>query len=241
MQGKRYFNLSYRPKYPKKDKSKEEFQNTSIPKIQRSVPLKTEDESPLGNFLIRLILCISIFSVIMLMKNSTNKNVFTAYNIIKEWSECNYSLPEEYGLEKLLQVIMYGDLSYVPAMKFPCNGAICVNYGEKNSNGGECLGVMISSDTACDIFSSINGTVTDVGSNAVIGNYITMEADDEVEIIYGCCDKITVFAGDSVDTNTVMAQLSKGNDEKYYMYMEVHVNGRTVDPTLYFTGDGARA
>lgn len=238
MQGKRYFNLSYRAKYPK-NKSKEEPQDTTVPKIQRSVPLKTEDESPLGNFLIRLILCISIFSGIMLMKNSTNKNVFTAYNIIKAWSECNYSLPEEYGLEKLLQVIKYGELSHERALKFPCNGAICVNYGEKNSGGGECLGVMISSDTACDIFSSINGTVTDVGSNDVIGNYITVETDDEVKIIYGCCDKITVFAGDDVDTNTVMAQLSKGNDEKYYMYMEVHINGRAVNPELYFNGDGA--
>lgn len=245
MQGKRYFNLTYRPKYFR-DK-KEEVPNATVSKIQRSVPSKQEDESPLGNFLIRLILCISLFSGIMLMKNSSDQNVVSAYNIIKAWAECNYSVPEEYGIEKFVQAIKQGNLSSVfspdmyPALRFPSNGTISVNYGEKDSNGGECLGIMISSDTECDIFSSINGIITDIGSNGVIGNYITVEADGEVTIIYGCCDRITVSVGDSVDTDTVIAQQAKGKDEKYYMYMEVHINGNTVNPTLYFNGDGKSA
>lgn len=241
MQGKRYFNLTYKPKYS--NDKKEVPPNATISKIQRSVPSKQEEESPLGNFLIRLILCISIFSGIMLMKNSSNKNVSTAYNVIKAWTECNYSIPEEYSVEKFVQAIKSGNLSSVfsphmyPALRFPSDGTISVNYGEKDINGGKCLGIMICSDIECDIFSSIDGVITDIGSNRVIGKYITVEANGDVEIIYGCCDGIIVSVGDSVDTNTVIAQQAKGEDGKYYMYMEVHINGNTVNPTLYFSED----
>lgn len=240
MQGKRYFNLTYRPKYLR-DNSKEEPQDTTVTKIRRSVPSKPEEESPLGNFLIRLILCISLFSGILLMKNSTNMKVNTVYNVIRAWTVCNYSVPDEYGIENLLQAIKHGDWSYFsldtyPKLKFPMDGVISVNYGEKDKNGGTCLGIMVSSDTVCDIFSSIDGKVTDTGSNDVIGEYITVEADGGVKIIYGCCDTIMVSIGDIVDTDTVIAQSAKG-EQYYYMYMELHINGKTVNPTLYFNGD----
>lgn len=243
MQGKRYFNLTYRPRYLR-EKQQEEPQENSIPKIPRSVPQKKETESPLGNFLIRLILCISIFSAVMLMKNSTDKNVTAAYNALKAWSECNYSIPEEYSIEKFVQAIKQGDIlsafspDIYPSLQFPTNGNITVNYGNKDPNGGTCLGIMIESNTKADIFSSSDGTVTDVGNNGVIGNYITVE-DNNLKIVYGCCDDILVSKGDDVDKNTVIAQLAKGNKDKYYMYMEVHMNGNLIDPAFCFGNNGA--
>lgn len=242
MQGKRYFNLTYRPKYLR-DNTKEEHQDTTVTRIQRSVPSKQAEESPLGNFLIRLILCISVFSGILLMKNSTNMNVNAIYNVIRAWSVCNYSAPDEYGMEKLLQAIKHGDWSYMyasdiyPKLKFPMDGVISVNYGEKDKNGGTCFGIMLTSDTVCNIFSSMDGTVTDIGSNDIIGEYITIEADGGIKLIYGCCNAIMVSVGDNVDTDTVIAQPAKG-EQNYFMYMELQINGKTVDPTICFNESG---
>ncbi len=239
MQGKR---LTYRPRCPR-EKERDETQKNGIPKISRGVPQKKEEESPLGNFLIRLILCITIFSAVMLMKNSTNKNVTVVYNTLKAWSECNYSIPEEYSMEKFVQAIKQGDIlsafstGVYPSLRFPANGSITVDYGDKDQNGGTCLGIMIGSNKKEDIFASADGIVTDVGNNGVIGNYITVESDD-LRLVYGCCDGIMVSKGDEVDTNTVIAQLSQGKENGYCMYMEVHMNGKLIDPTFCFDTNG---
>ncbi len=228
----------YEPEETENINTQNQFE--SIPHIPRGISNEAPEESPIGSFLIRTILCITIFSLIMLMKNSVNPNVSAAYNVIRAWSTSNYSIPEEYGLEKFVDAIKSGDFAAVfspisyPSIQFPTKGEVMVHYGEKDNNGAPCLGIMISSTEQNNVLSSINGTVCDIGSSDTLGSYVTVENTAGIKIIYGCCDEIMVTSGDIIDTDTIIAKMSEGNDKKYYVYMEVQSNEKILDPEKCF-------
>ena len=245
---KRIFNLGdtpYRTASTRarrvEESEQSEAQYQSMPKIPRGVSDESANESPIGSLLIRIILCITIFSALMLMKNSADTTVSICYKAIKAWSSCNYSIPEEYGIEKFVAAIKSGDLQSVfspnayPAIRFPAKGNISVHYGDKSSNGAPCLGIIIESDEPNDIIASIEGSVSDIGENEALGKYVTIENDNGVSIIYGCCEDIIVAEGDVIDTDTIIAKMSLGKDNKYYLYMEVQSNGNVINPEKCFS------
>lgn len=233
-------NISYRIAHMKAAVRPE---YTAAPKIPRGTASNTYNESPLGSVLIRIILCITIFSALMLMRNSDNLTATLCYDAIKAWSTCNYSIPEEYGIEKFVSAIKSGDIQSVfypsayPAIRFPANGDISVHYGDKDENGLPCLGIIIEASKQNDIISSIEGTVCNIGENDTLGKFIVIEGDNDIKIVYGCCDNIIVSDGDEIDTDTVLAQMSLGNSGKYYVYMEVQSNNKVVDPEKCFADD----
>lgn len=240
MQGRRYFNLSYnhirRPQ--KQSNPQPNAENEYKNRIPRSVPISREEESFIGGLLIRIIICITIFSAVMLMKNSTDTTVNYVYDALCAWSQCNYSIPEEYSIEKFVEVIKNGKESLIfgdgqDYLKFPTNGSIVLGYGQTDENGAQCFGVLISSSTKQLVMSSHTGSVTEVGSNDVLGNFISVESE-RVKVIYGCCDDIMVSSGDEVDTRTAIASLCEGQNGEYYLYMEVHIDGNVTDPQKCF-------
>ncbi|MBE5817531.1 MAG: M23 family metallopeptidase [Clostridiales bacterium] len=237
----RYFNLSYRqtkrprpaPQQPQAS-SQAEHSN----RIQRGVPKHDEDESFIGSFLIRVIICITIFSAVMLMKNSNDSTVNYVFDALCAWSQCNYSIPEEYSVEKFVDALVNGGSASVfgdeeDYLKFPTEGNVVLGYGQRDQNGAQCFGILISSPTPELVMSSHSGSVTEVGNNNVLGNYVTVESP-RIKVIYGCCDGIIVSNGDAVDTSTAIASLSQGKDGEYYLYMEVHVDGNVLDPQKCF-------
>lgn len=213
---------------------------TVTPKIPRGIA-QNDEESPLGSILIRIILCITVFSALMLMKNSTDVTVSVCYDAIKAWSSCNYSIPEEYGIEKFVSAIKSGDIKSVfypssyPAIRFPTKGNVVVHYGDKSENGSPCLGIIIEASEQNDIVSSVEGNVCSVGENETLGKFIEVESSEGVRIIYGCCDEIIVEEGDIIDTDTVIGKMAPGKSGKYYMYMEVQSNDKIVDPEKCFS------
>lgn len=239
--GKRYFNLSgsvRRGRQTQSDTRADEPQTT--PRIPRGTPYRSE-ESSIGSFLIRVILCITIFSGITMMKNSDDPTVGVLYDALSAWSTCNYSIPEEYGLEKFVSAIKQGDILAVfspdlyPTIQFPTRGEVTVSYGEKTADGAQCLGVMISSDLPNPVKPSAEGVVTQVGENAVLGKYIVIQSGQEVNITYGCCDSIMVSMGDEVDLDTVISQMARGEDGNYHIYMEVRLGEKLIDPEACFS------
>lgn len=245
---KRMFNLgnvayrisNSRIRY-KEPEQQEASQCGTIPKIPKGIPENEAEESPLGSILIRIILCITIFSSIMLMKNSNDDAVSICYDALSAWSTCSYSIPEEYGIEKFVAAIKSGDIVSVfspasfPAIKFPKNGEVIVHYGEKNVNGETCLGIIMESTVQSNIVSSINGSVIETGENETLGKFVTIENKSGVRLIYGCCDDIIVSIGDAVDTDTIIAKTALGKDNKYYMYLEVQNNDNVVNPEKCFS------
>ena len=237
----RYFNLSYRQtKRPRQtvEQPQTNVQAENTNRIQRGIPNSYEEESFIGGFLIRIIICITIFSAVMLMKNSTDSKVNYVYDALCAWSQCNYSIPEEYSVEKFVDALINGDSTSVfgedeDYLIFPTNGDVVLGYGERDQNGAQCFGVLIASSTPELIMSSHAGNVTEVGNNNVLGNYVTVESA-RVKVIYGCCDGIIVSSGDTVDTSTAIASLSQGKDGEYYLYVEVHVDGNVIDPLKCF-------
>ena len=89
---KRIFNLGdtpYRTASTRarrvEESEQSEAQYQSMPKIPRGVSDESANESPIGSLLIRIILCITIFSALMLMKNSADTTVSICYKAIKAW------------------------------------------------------------------------------------------------------------------------------------------------------------
>lgn len=240
---KRIFNLgnvAYRVSHMAESVDRENAEYKNIPKIPRSASSDANNESALGSILIRTILCLTIFSALMLMRNSTDMTVSVCYDAIKAWSVCNYSIPEEYGIEKFVSAIKSGDIQSVfypssyPAIRFPTKGEVSIHYGDKDENGSPCLGVIIEASEQNDIISSTEGVVRSVGKNDTLGNFIVIEGENNVKIVYGCCEDIIASEGDEVDTNTVLAKMAQGNDGKYYVYMEVQSADKVVDPEKCF-------
>ncbi len=190
--------------------------------------------SPLSNFLIRTIFAITIFSCVMLMKNSSDVKVRNIYEAICLWAECSYSVPEEFGIEKFVSLFkddpapVSGNTNVSP-LSFPTHGKVTVHYGDDN-----CRGIIISSGQDEFIFPSASGIVKEVSSSEALGSYIVTECADGVVITYGLLNSIGVDVGDEVDAKTILASMTKGSDESYHAYMEVSINGNTADPELCF-------
>ncbi len=215
--------------------------NHSSNTISRSVPHFEHGSSQFADFLIRLILCITIFSGLMLMKNSTNSTVSVIYDYVSNWTKANYSIPEEYGLDKFVSAIknststsIFSESDY-PSISLPAGCTVNTAYGD-TFNDTVCMGVIFESDTQGNVLASINGTVTHIDSDEIMGNYIVIENESLTKVIIGCCSEIIVSEGDVVDTNTVVSQFLQGAHNKYYFYLEVHQNGIVIDPEKCFKG-----
>ncbi len=237
MYGQRQFNLKNIPQRASRKRlyTDSEPQNT-IPRSSHNV----QEESPLGSILIRMILSLTIFSLIMLMRNSTDKTVNICYDALCAWSTANYSIPEEYGIEKFVSAIKNGSLVEVfspsisyPLLTRPVKGETALAFGEMNNNSA-CLGTLIGSDNAENVFAAFSGEIAEIGENEALGRYIVLQNGDGIKIVYGCTDEVTVLKGDIVDTDTVLAQMSEGKDGRFYIYIEVQVDGKPVDPEKCF-------
>lgn len=241
----RTFNLNGRPYYRRDREEDKPEEDRRIPKIEKSITYE-EQSSGVGSFLIRLILCITVFSSVMLMKNSANTAVGIIYDAVEAWSLCNYSIPEEYSVEKFVDAIKSGDIVSVFSdantleLAKPCNAEAVVHYGDKDINGLSCLGTVLSSEDEKSIVCGIDGTVTDISESASFVQCITVESNG-IKIKYGYCDLPCVSVGDAVTKNTVLASTAKGNDNKYYAYVEVTKNGKLIDPEKCFEKNESNA
>ncbi|MDO8503715.1 MAG: M23 family metallopeptidase [bacterium] len=63
------------------------------------------------------------------------------------------------------------------------------------------------------------------------GNAIVIDHGDGLQSLYGHLSKIMVFEGDEVDTRTIIGEMgSTGRSTGDHLHLEVHKNGRPVNP-----------
>lgn len=113
----------------------------------------------------------------------------------------------------------------------PVNGTIYQDYG-LNKSGDETYynhGIDILSNT--ETVKSISfGTVTQVGNNKKLSNYVVIEEGNKT-IIYGKLNEAFVKEGDNISKGDIIGALSK---ESKLLHFEVWEQGESINPVKLF-------
>ncbi|MBQ9318615.1 MAG: M23 family metallopeptidase [Bacilli bacterium] len=98
-------------------------------------------------------------------------------------------------------------------------------------------GVSYGLDEQFEVLSILNGKVTDIKEDDILGNVITIEHDNDIISVYQSVTDILVKVGDEVNQGDVIAKSSTSNiatDLGNHLYFELIINGVNVDPEDYF-------
>lgn len=120
----------------------------------------------------------------------------------------------------------------------PVHGEITSEYGNRtNPVSGEYLmhsGVDIAASQGTEIRAAYSGIVSDVGSNSVGGNYISLVHKDGSETLYCHCSKIIAEKGDVIRAGETIALVgSTGRSTGPHLHFEISLDGKTENPLLY--------
>lgn len=124
----------------------------------------------------------------------------------------------------------------------PVHGEITSEYGNRtNPVSGEYLmhsGVDIAASQDTEIRAAYSGIVSEVGSNSVGGNYISLVHKDGSETLYCHCSKIIAEKGDVIRAGETIALVgSTGRSTGPHLHFEITVDGKTENPLLYLPNE----
>lgn len=124
----------------------------------------------------------------------------------------------------------------------PVHGEITSEYGNRtNPVSGEYLmhsGVDIAASQGMEIRAAYSGIVSEVGSNSVGGNYISLVHKDGSETLYCHCSKIIAEKGDVIRAGETIALVgSTGRSTGPHLHFEITVDGKTENPLLYLPNE----
>lgn len=124
----------------------------------------------------------------------------------------------------------------------PVHGEITSEYGNRtNPVSGEYLmhsGVDIAASQGTEIMAAYSGIVSEVGSNSVGGNYISLVHKDGSETLYCHCSKIIAEKGDVIRAGETIALVgSTGRSTGPHLHFEITVDGKTENPLLYLPNE----
>lgn len=126
-------------------------------------------------------------------------------------------------------------------LTWPLYGDLIMNYSMDKTVYFKTLGqyrynpaLVIKAEVGTNVFSSANGVVKEVYSNAELGNVIVMEIGEGYELTYGQMDNIAVNAGDVVETGTFLGTVAEPSvyysSEGSNLYMKMTKDGVPVNP-----------
>lgn len=119
----------------------------------------------------------------------------------------------------------------------PVRGSITSRYGSLDSirSYRPHTGTDIAVPTGTPIKACGDGTVTFAGYSSGLGNYIIINHGNNVETYYGHCSKLYVSKGEKVESGKVIAAAgSTGNSSGSHLHLEIHVNGKRINPQSIF-------
>lgn len=97
------------------------------------------------------------------------------------------------------------------------------------------VGVLYQADQKFDVYAILDGTVTEVGKNDLLGNYLKISHDNNIVSLHQILDKITVKKGDTIKQGTKIGESTKNNiKEGNLMLFELTINNKNVNPEKYY-------
>lgn len=101
-------------------------------------------------------------------------------------------------------------------------------------------GVSYGGVDSFDVVSVLDGTVTDVKEDKLLGNVVTIKTNDKVTAIYQSLSNVTVKVNDKVVQGQTIAKSGTSNINKdlgNHLEFELQVNGTFVNPEKYYDKD----
>jgi murein DD-endopeptidase MepM/ murein hydrolase activator NlpD len=100
-------------------------------------------------------------------------------------------------------------------------------------------GMDFTAPTGTDVYSTGNGVVREVKSaRRELGNHIIIDHGFGYQTVYAHLDRFNVRAGQKVKRGDVIGFVgSTGLSTAPHLHYEVHVNGKPVDPAMYYFND----
>lgn len=100
-------------------------------------------------------------------------------------------------------------------------------------------GMDFTAPTGTEVYSTGNGVIKEVKSaRRELGNHIVVDHGFGYQTVYAHLDRFSVRVGQKVKRGDVIGFVgSTGLSTAPHLHYEVHVNGRAVDPALYYFND----
>lgn len=101
----------------------------------------------------------------------------------------------------------------------------------------ENTGVLYSSEEQFDVVSVLDGSVTSITTDDILGNVIEITHSTELITIYHCLGEVAVNVGDAVKQNDVLGKSGKVNLDKGYnnaLLFEVNYKGGIINPNEFY-------
>ena len=98
-------------------------------------------------------------------------------------------------------------------------------------------GVSYSADVSFDVISILDGVVTNITENDLLGNIVEIDHGNGIIGYYQSLTDIVVKKGDNVSQGTVLAKSGLSNiakDLNEHLNFELSINGKLVNPEEYF-------
>ena len=101
----------------------------------------------------------------------------------------------------------------------------------------ENTGVLYNSDEAFDVVSVLDGTVTSITTDEILGNVVEITHSTELITIYHCLSNVAVKVGDTVKQNDVIGTSGEVNIDEGYknaLLFEVNYKGSIINPNEFY-------
>ena len=98
-------------------------------------------------------------------------------------------------------------------------------------------GILYKSDEEFDVVSVLDGTVTDIVADEIMGNIVTVKHSNNLTTIYQSLNEVDVLIGDLIKQGDVIGSSGAkkiDSDSDYMLLFEVIIDGEYVNPDTFY-------
>ena len=98
-------------------------------------------------------------------------------------------------------------------------------------------GILYTSTESFDIVSVLDGTVSSITKDEILGNVVEVMHSNNLITVYHCLNEVNVKAGDKIKQNDVIGSSGKTQIDKGYenaLLFEVNYKGNTINPEEFY-------
>ncbi len=123
-------------------------------------------------------------------------------------------------------------IAYItPALQWPIDGEVV----SRGYDGDAHKGIDIVGAEGTLIHSAVRGTVTEVGFDSEMGNFVSIASSSGIEVLYGHMKDVLVSEGMQVEQRTQIGSVGNtGMATGAFLHFEIKVNGKYYDPMLFW-------
>lgn len=108
-------------------------------------------------------------------------------------------------------------------------------FGYQSSSGKMSDHINIKGEKGDEIFAAVDGQVIEIGVDREYGNYVVIESDNNIKIIYGHLEDVSITVNDPVKAGEKIGTIGRsGTATGYCLSFAVFANNVAVDPMSYY-------